>query len=148
MHTDCFPPVNNEPMIIYLSWGVQNQDEHTLQCETYPNRSIISHIDPYAKMDTLERYVVPQHRALKKEFPMRSEMQLSQQNDFSSLCFADEIPVFFREILSCTAKREQNSHSPVTSAFALRSFSTTGQPRSCYLLLQTRCGDGCREVQD
>lgn len=95
MHKDCFPPVNNEPMIIYLSWGVQNQDEHTLQCETYPNRSIISHIDPYAKMDTLERYVVPQHRALKKEFPMRREMQLSQQNDFSSLCFADEIPVFF-----------------------------------------------------
>lgn len=89
-----------------------DQDEHTQRCETYTNRSIISHIDPYAKMDTLERYVVPEHRALKMEFPMRSQMQQSQQNDFTgAACLADEIPLLFAEILSCTTEREQNSDS-------------------------------------
>lgn len=63
-------------------------------------------------MDTLERCVVPEHRALKMEFPMRNQMQQSQQNDFAGAArLADEIPLLFSEILSCTSEREQNSDS-------------------------------------
>lgn len=100
-------------------------------------------------MDTLERCVVPEHRALKMEFPMRSQTQQSQQNDFAgAACLADEIPLLFSEILSCTTQREQNSEFPPLRLLPLlvRAVQQVGQGRVIFNSKQAEV-DACYKVR-
>lgn len=56
MHEHCFLPRKQWAHgNLFALKGRRSRWAHTQRCETYTNRSIISHIDPYAKMDTLER---------------------------------------------------------------------------------------------